>query len=87
MTMMTIGSSVAGGSPHMRVTVLVVYIRVVLSQGPLSPFASTIGFDLIGSNFYTPHLPHPTTLFMKTEQYQNGNDKIEVFSGRLVCLL
>ena len=84
MTMMTIGSSVAGGSPHMRVTVLVVYIRVVLS---LSPFASTIGFDLIGSNFYTPHLPHPTTLFMKTEQYRNGNDKIEVFSGRLVSLL
>ena len=41
-----------GGSPHMRVTLLVVY-----KSCSLSPFASTIGFDLIGSNFYTPHLP------------------------------
>ena len=60
MTMMTIGSSVAGGSPHMRVTLLVVYIRVVLS---LSPFASTIGFDLIGSNFYTPPPLHRHSLY------------------------
>ena len=63
---MTIGSSVAGGSPHMRVTLLVVYIRVVLS---LSPFASTIGFDLIGSNFYTPHLP--SSLIPLLSLYEN----------------
>ena len=56
--------------PPLTVTLLVVYKSC--SQ---SPFASTIGFDLIGSNFYTnPHLP-PTTLFMKREQCRNENEQ------------
>ena len=55
------------------VTLLVVY----QSCSP-SPFASTIGFDLIGSNFYNLPPPSllPTTLFIKTEQYRNENDKM-----------
>ena len=55
------------------VTLLVVY-----KSCSLSPFASTIGFDLIGSNFYNLPPPSllPTTLFIKTEQYRNENDKM-----------
>ena len=74
-----------GGSPHMRVTLLVVYKSCSLSL-PLHQPLALISLDQI---FIPPppSLPHPTTLFMKTEQYRNENDKIEVFSGRLECLL
>ena len=56
----------------------VVTLLVVYQSCSQSPFASTIGFDLIGSNFYNLPPPSllPTTLFIKTEQYRNENDKM-----------
>ena len=63
----------------------VVTLLVVYQSCSQSPFASTIGFDLIGSNFY--NLPPPSSSPLLSLSKQSNTEMKMTKWERLVCVL